>query len=89
MSQIITKRSRLSRRRFLRGATAAGAAVRIGLPPLVSMFNATGTAYAAGAEGGAAPLETRFVFWFNGNGIPERYWMPEGTGADFALSPCL
>lgn len=84
MSQVITKRPRVSRRRFLRGATVAGAAVRIGLPPLVSMFNSLGTAYAAGT-----PIETRFVFWFNGNGIPERYWMPEGTGAEFALSPCL
>ena len=89
MSQIITKRPRLSRRRFLRGATVAGAAVRIGLPPLASMFNSTGTAYAAGTTGVAAPIESRFVFWFNGNGIPERYWMPDGTGTEFALSPCL
>jgi len=27
------------------------------------------------------------VFWFNGNGIPERYWMPTETGPDFHLSP--
>ena len=42
MSQVITKRVRLSRRLFLKGAQ-----VIVGLPPLVSMFNATGTAYAA------------------------------------------
>jgi hypothetical protein len=49
------------------------------------MFNSNGTAYAAGA----APVERRFVLWFNGNGIPERYWIPDETGADYALTPCL
>jgi hypothetical protein len=88
MSQVITKRSRVSRRRFLQGLTLAGSAVRIGLPPLVSMFNSTGTAYAAGTVAGK-PIESRFVFWFNGNGIPERYWIPSETGTDFRLSPCL
>ena len=67
MSQVITKRFRLSRRLFLKGAQAM-----VGLPPLISMFNATGTAYAAttktpGSAGGAIPK--RFVLWFNGNGI--------------------
>ena len=88
MSQVIVKRSRVSRRRFLRGLTLAGSAVQIGLPPLVSMFNSLGTAY--GAEGAPQkPIESRFVFWFNGNGIPERYWIPSETGAGFHLSPCL
>ncbi len=87
MSQVITKRFRVSRRRFLQGLTLTGTAVQIGLPPLVSMFNSTGTAYAA--EGAAKPIESRFVFWFNGNGIPERYWIPGETGPDFHLSPCL
>ena len=49
MSQVITKRFRVSRRRFLQGLTLAGSAVQVGLPPLVSMFNSTGTAYAAEA----------------------------------------
>src|SRR5947208_14106603 len=62
----------------------AGAAIRIGLPPLVGMMNSHGTAWAA-----EAPIESRFVFWFNGNGIPERYWIPEETGRDYALTPCL
>ncbi len=84
MANTITQRKRISRRRFLQGATVAGSAVRMGLPPLVSMFNSTGEAYAAGV-----PVESRFVFWFNGNGVPERYWMPEGTGRDFEFSPCL
>jgi hypothetical protein len=88
MSQVITKRFRVSRRRFLQGLTLAGGAVQVGLPPLVSMFNSTGTAYAADGVV-AKPIESRFVFWFNGNGIPERYWMPTETGPDFHLSPCL
>jgi hypothetical protein len=92
MSQIIAKRSRVSRRRFLKGTTLAGAAIRIGLPPLVTMFNSSGTAYAAETATGKAaeaPIENRFVFWFNGNGIPERYWIPEGVGRDYVISPCL
>jgi hypothetical protein len=71
--------------------TAAGARIAVGLPPLVSMFNAAGTAYAAVPEAGAAakPIETRFVLWFNGNGIPERYWIPSEEGPDYELTPCL
>jgi hypothetical protein len=57
------------------------------LPPLVSMFNSHGTAYAG--ETKASPIETRFVYWFNGNGIPERFWIPTETGREFQLSPCL
>src|SRR5579862_9222938 len=87
MSQIITKRHRVSRRRFLKGLTTAGSAITIGLPPLVAMFNSTGTAYASAAAPG--PIENRFVLWFNGNGIPERYWIPAETGADYNLTPCL
>jgi hypothetical protein len=91
MSQIITKRVRLSRRIFLKGLTAAQAPVIVGLPPLVSMFNSTGTAYAADVVPGkpAAPLGKRFVIWFNGNGIPERYWIPSNTGRDYDVTPCL
>jgi len=87
MSQVITKRSRVSRRRFLQGLSLAGGAIQVGLPPLVSMFNSTGTAYAA--EGVAKPIESRFVFWFNGNGIPERYWIPTELGRNYELTPCL
>jgi hypothetical protein len=80
----------VSRRRFLRGIGLGGAALRIGLPPLAAMLNSSGTAYAAPAGKLApTPIETRFVLWFNGNGIPERYWIPEDTGADYALTPCL
>jgi hypothetical protein len=74
----------------LKGITMAGSAIQIGLPPLVSMFNSHGTAYAAtAADTAGSPIESRFVFWFNGNGIPERYWIPTETGPEFHFSPCL
>jgi hypothetical protein len=75
----------LSRRTFLKGAGFAGSLVRVGLPPLAAMFNSNGTAYAAGSK----PIESRFLFWFNGNGIPEKYWVPRETGANFEFTPCL
>jgi len=92
MSQVITKRTRLSRRIFLKGLTAAQIPVIVGVPPLISMFNSTGTAYAADAAprpGEASSIGKRFAIWFNGNGIPERYWIPSKTGADYDITPCL
>ena len=86
MANIITKRARVSRRLFLKGLTATRAAVTVGLPPLVSMFNSHGTAYAADSAGRP---DRRFVLWFNGNGIPERYWIPDRTGSDYDMTPCL
>jgi len=77
----------LSRRRFLRNMSMTGAAIRVGLPPLAAMFNSNGTAYAATGVDAAVP--PRFVFWFNGNGIPERYWIPREIGVDYELTPCL
>ena len=56
------------------------------------MFNPTGTAYAADRPSRARQADTvpkRFVLWFNGNGIPERYWIPSPTGADYDITPCL
>ena len=78
MSQVITNRVRTSRRSLLKGMTMAGARIAIGLPPMASMFNSIGTSYAA--ETAPKPIEPRFVLWFNGNGIPERYWIPDETG---------
>jgi hypothetical protein len=81
----------LSRRTFLRGTGLSGV-VRIGLPPLAAMFNSHGTAYATPSPAGRVPeqqIPSRFVLWFNGNGIPERYWIPEDTGPDYGLTPCL
>ena len=91
MSQVITNRTRISRRALLKGVTASGARIVVGLPPLVAMFNSHGTAYAAGTRtaGSDKPIESRFVLWFNGNGIPERYWIPSEEGRDFRITPCL
>ena len=77
---------KLSRRRLLKGVATA-----IALPPLQAMFNPNGTLYAADVARGAAAArpETRFLLWFNGNGITERYWIPTATGTDFELTPCL
>ena len=65
-----------SRRTFLRGVGACGAMIRIGLPPLEAMTP-------------VKKVEPRFVFWFNGNGIPEKYWIPAETGSDYELTACL
>ena len=77
----------LSRRTFLRGVGLSGAAITVGLPGFESQFNANGTAYAA--ENGPEPIETRFIFWFNGNGIIEKYWIPREDGRDYEMTPCL
>ena len=82
----------LSRRRFLQGVSLTGATIRVGLPPLLAMVNNHGTAYAAETGRGKhvdTPVPSRFLLWFNGNGIPERYWIPSETGADYQLTPCL
>ncbi len=82
------KQSELSRRGFLRGVGLSGASIQIGLPALDVMFNSSGTAYAT--DGSAAePIPTRFVLWFNGNGIIEKYWIPRQAGTDFEITPCL
>ncbi len=86
---MISSRKDLSRRTFLRGVGVAGASVSIGLPALEALFNSNGTAYAATAEAAAAPIETRFILWFNGNGIIEKYWIPRKDGTDFEITPCL
>jgi hypothetical protein len=88
----LTSKVHLSRRRFLKGISALGTPVSIGLPPLTAMFNANGTAYAETTQAGKtadSPPDTRFVLWFNGNGIPERYWIPSETGPEYELTPCL
>jgi hypothetical protein len=76
---------------LLKGLTAAGAPVAIGLPPLTSMFNSIGTAYAATPATVTAEkaIESRFVIWFNGNGISEKYWIPSEEGAGYKMTPCL
>lgn len=81
--------SSFSRRRFLIGTGLSGAAIQIGLPTFDSMLNTSGTALAAEAGGAAQPIPTRFVFWFNGNGIVEKYWIPRQEGREYEMTPCL
>ena len=68
----ITKKS-LPRRTFLRGLGTS-----VALPLLDSMF----PAFAADA----APSTPRLGFIYAGNGVVHAHWIPEKTGADFALS---
>jgi len=77
---------KLPPRRLLKSA-----AVAVGLPPLEAMFNPNGTPFAAETKrrDAAARSQTRFVLWFNGNGITERYWIPTTTGPDYEVTPCL
>lgn len=85
-----SRKNVISRRRILKGA-----AVVIGLPPLEAMFDSNGRLYAeplpgaTNSPGVAVTPETRFVLWFNGNGIPERYWIPKDTGPNYEMTPCL
>ena len=88
----MASRTVLSRRAFLRGIGISGAMVSVGLPPLDGMFNSGGTAYATEAaipSMSAVSAETRFLLWFNGNGIAEKYWIPSETGSNYTLTPCL
>ena len=79
----------LSRRSFLKGVGLSGAAIHVGLPAFEALFNSNGTAYAAAADLAAEPIETRFILWFNGNGIIEKYWIPREDGDNFEITPSL
>ena len=89
MSQVITKRTRLSRRIFLKGLTATHLPVMVGIPPLVSMFNSTGTAYAAEAARRRAPSTSD-----SSSGSTETAF-PNATGSrrlpapNYDMTPCL
>ena len=82
-------RKDLSRRTFLKGVGLSGATISIGLPTFEAFLNSSGTAYAATSELAASPIESRFVLWFNGNGIIEKYWIPRQDGQDYEITPCL
>ena len=85
---MLTTSQELSRRGFLKGIGLSGASICVGLPAFESSFTSSGTAYAA-ETGAAQPIETRFIFWFNGNGIIEKYWIPREDGRDYEMTPCL
>jgi hypothetical protein len=85
-------RQELSRRTFLKGVGLSGALIRVGLPAFDAMFNPSGTAYAsadAARSFGSNAIESRFIVWFNGNGIVEKYWIPRQEGRDYEMPPCL
>ncbi len=82
-------RNELSRRTFLKGVGLSGAAISVGLPAFDALFNSNGTAYAAGGSKASEPIESRFVLWFNGNGIIEKYWIPRQDGENYEITPCL
>jgi hypothetical protein len=85
-------RQELSRRTFLKGVGLSGALIRVGLPAFDAMFNPNGTAYAAADAAptvGSQAIESRFVVWFNGNGVIEKYWIPRQDGAGYEMTPCL
>ncbi|MCA9106293.1 MAG: DUF1552 domain-containing protein [Pirellulaceae bacterium] len=69
--------TRYTRRRFLRSAQAM-----LALPFLPSLSRGT----VHGAEG-TPPLRNAFIYF--PNGVWERGWKPEQTGADYQLSPSL
>jgi hypothetical protein len=74
---------KIHRRAVLRGALG-GVAIGVGLPPLEAMFNANGTAYAAG---GSLPKRMGVFFW--GDGVKPDQWVPFDEGANWAPSPEL
>lgn len=73
----------LSRRAVLKGMLG-GAAVSVGLPPLMAMMNGNGTAYA-----GTSSFPKRFGVWFWGNGVLPGDWLPAQEGPGYTLSPIL
>ena len=80
----------VSRRSFLQGVGLGGAAVRIGLASAgrdVQLAAAPRTPRRRRTA--RKPIESRFVLWFNGNGILENYWIPRETGSDYEITPCL
>ncbi len=90
MSQVITKRSRVSRRAFLKGVTLSGTAIQVGLPPLVTMFNSHRNRYAADAPGKA---ESRSRAGSSSGSTATASRSATGsraeTGRDFGMTPCL
>ena len=88
MANIITKRLRLSRRLFLKGLSATQSPVVVGLPPLVSMFNSTGTAYAAEANR-ARLSRSASSSGSTATESPSATGFPDDTGADYDMTPCL
>jgi hypothetical protein len=86
MSQVITNRVRTSRRSAAqRNDGCRSEDCRwLASTDFDVQFGGNGLCGHAPGEVGegsvAKEIETRFVLWFNGNGIPERYWIPSEEG---------
>ena len=76
--------SKFTRRTFLRGSLQ-GAAIGVALPLLNCFLNDSGKAFA----GTGQRIPTRFGTWIWGCGFIPELWIPETTGADYAMPPHL
>ena len=88
MSQVITKRVGLSRSGFL-GLTVPGSAIAVGIPPLVSMFNSTGTAYAPTPCPGEQPIEKPLCSLVQRQRHPGALLDSRRNRKDHRMTPCL
>ncbi|MEL6178221.1 MAG: DUF1552 domain-containing protein, partial [Myxococcota bacterium] len=80
-------KTNLTRRGFLTGLLASGAATMVPLPRLEAAMNTNGTRFLNGG-----PIHPRFGLWFFGNGIDPANWHPTGNGglgSQWSLSPQL
>ena len=79
----MASRNELSRRTFLRGVGLSGAAIRDRIAGVRGAVQCQRDRLCGRRRALAAqPIETRFVLWFNGNGIVEKYWIPREDGAE-------
>ncbi|MFT5302193.1 MAG: hypothetical protein ACI87E_000684 [Mariniblastus sp.] len=78
----MTKKQNTSRRQFLRGASVA-----LGLPILPSLAWASSGRAGEAVALESSPLRTAFIYF--PNGVWEKAWVPEKSGADFELTPSL
>lgn len=74
----------LHRRTMLKGGAASGLLAAVALPPLETMLNANGTAYANGS-----PFPVRFGLWYWGSGVRKAQFFPMTTGSDWEMTPEL
>ena len=93
MSQVITKTGQSIAQSVPEGVTLSGTAIQVGLPPLVSMFNSQGTAYAAGRTQPPKSPRRRSRAGSSSGSTATASRSATGSraapGRDFDLPPCL
>ena len=82
-------RNELSRRTFLRGVGLSGAAIRIGLPAFEALFDASGTAYAAGRASGPSRSRPGSCCGSTATGSSRSTGSRATTVPDYEMTPCL